>query len=299
VDLPLQLCLQDEVDQFLPTIVAALEHRRTESASNDTEQRHLAEANHASHTNALTNLSEYWGHQRMQWPQLLHSFVGLPCVDGAIALAPKEYDVGVTLVHRVFSSRQLKCVSCPHTLDLLVSYARCLPDFRAVVVESQCISAVSLRDHRLSLTSNCSEAIVEYDSVILLVKCLMYGRCTLLNFSHAPAFVAMLHKTMTYSAPHTLHHKAHASHQRRLLSESSNEQSAHAALNIIRARIDLECEFPVLYAGCGAAQCVCLSMSHMAIVSLYPTIPLSESKISINISTILSARSSIFSLFTF
>jgi hypothetical protein len=303
VDLPLQLCLQDEVDQFLPTIVAALE-RRTASASNEAEPRHLAEENHASNTNALTNLSEHWGHQRMQWPQLLYSFVGLPCVDGAIALAPKENDIGVTLVHRVFSSRELKCVSRLRFLNRIVTSGLYLRDLRAETVESQCISAVSLHDNKLLLTSKCSKATVEYDRVIVLVKCLIYdNRCNLLNFFHAPAFVAILHKTMTHTAPHTLHHKAHASHQRQLLSESSNQQFASAALDNIRAKIDLECDFPVLYTGCGAAQCVCLCMSHMVIVSLFPTIPLSASKTSINISAILSARFLVFflvfSLFTF
>jgi len=112
VDLPLQLCSHDEADQFLPTIIAALEQRRVTSAPNDieVEQGQRSQANRDLHTNALTNLSDYWVLQRWQWPQLLHSFAGLPCVDGAIALAFQENDTGLALAHRVFSSDQLQCV---------------------------------------------------------------------------------------------------------------------------------------------------------------------------------------------
>lgn len=112
-----------------------------------------------------------------------------------------------------------------------------------------------------------------------------------MNSSHVPAFVAILHKTMTTSAPYTLHHKSHAHHQRQLQSVSSSEQSAYSALDGIRADIDRACGLPVLYAGCGAAQCVCLSAAHMSVMSLLPTIPPSASKASINISSVLSARS--------
>lgn len=108
VDLPLQLCSQDEADQFLPTIIAAFERRRTDPSSVELDHEQLTEQHHVSHTNALTSLSDYWVQQRVLWPHLLHSFVGLPCSDGAIALASQHNDTGVALVHRVFSSHLLK-----------------------------------------------------------------------------------------------------------------------------------------------------------------------------------------------
>jgi hypothetical protein len=121
---------------------------------------------------------------------------------------------------------------------------------------------------------------------------LIIGRCIVENSSHIRAFMAILHKTMTSPARHTLHHQAHAHHQRQLQSVSSTGQtaSAYAALDGIRATIDRECEVPVLYTGCGAAQCICLSAALMTVVSLLPTIPLSASKNSINISSVMSAR---------
>ena len=95
---------------------------------------------------------------------------------------------------------------------------------------------------------------------------------------------------MTKSAPHTLHHQAHGKHQRHLQSISSSEERASAALDSIRVSISQECSFPVFYTGCSAAQCVCLSAANMSVVSLLPTIPLSTSKTSINISAIVSIR---------
>lgn len=118
----------------------------------------------------------------------------------------------------------------------------------------------------------------------------MCCRCTALHSVHIPAFMAILRSAMTVSPPHTLHHKAHANHQRQLLSSSYAEQYTSAALENMRADISSECSFPVLYTGCGAAQCVCLSASNMFVVSLRPTTPLTIAKTLINTSAIVSAR---------
>ena len=109
VDLPLQLCSQDEVEQFLPTIIAALENNRIVSTPIGQEHKPHSVQTSVSNAVALTSLSQCWGKERVQWPQLLQSFVGLPCVDGAIALAPQENDVEITLLHRVFSGHERKC----------------------------------------------------------------------------------------------------------------------------------------------------------------------------------------------
>jgi hypothetical protein len=102
--------------------------------------------------------------------------------------------------------------------------------------------------------------------------------------------MAILHSAMTALVPNTLHHKAHVNHQRHLQSISATEQSTSALLDSMRTSIDRECNFPVLYTGCSAAQCVCLSATHLVLVSLQPTIPLSASKNVINISSVVSAR---------
>ncbi len=115
-------------------------------------------------------------------------------------------------------------------------------------------------------------------------------RCSAVTSSHLPAFIAILHSAMTNSVPHTLHHRAHAHHQRHLLSTSASEERTSAALDNIRASIGQECSTPLFYIGCSAAQCVCLSASNMTVLSLLPTNPLSTSKTSINISSIASIR---------
>jgi hypothetical protein len=108
LDLPLQLCSQDEVEEFLPSIISALEQNRIQSTLDRSFHRQHQEPSSAFNTNAITNLSEYWSRQRAQWPQLLHTFVGLPCDDGAIALAPQESDFGLAVLHRVFSNHDVR-----------------------------------------------------------------------------------------------------------------------------------------------------------------------------------------------
>jgi len=150
---------------------------------------------------------------------------------------------------------------------------------------------VSLLADGLSLASSCGHANIVYAHAHFLhILFVIYFRCAALNSSNIPAFVALLHSAMTTSAPHTLHHRAHANHHRHLQSISSAQQSPPAALDDIRANIDLACSFPVLYTGCGAAQCICLSASNLFVVSLLPTIPMSASKTAINISAIVSVR---------
>jgi hypothetical protein len=102
----LQLCSQDDADHFLPTIIAALELSRAESTPVGLNQTLHPVQDPVPYSNALTNLSDYWGNQRGQWPQLLRSFVGLLCFDGAIALCSQENDNATALVHRVFSGHE-------------------------------------------------------------------------------------------------------------------------------------------------------------------------------------------------
>ena len=112
VDLPQQLCSQEEVEQFLPSIIAALEDIRTVSTPVKPEHKQHSGQSSVLNALAITSLSECWDKERVQWPQLLHSFVGLPCIDGAIALAPQESDIEIAWVHRVFSGHERKFVSC-------------------------------------------------------------------------------------------------------------------------------------------------------------------------------------------
>jgi hypothetical protein len=118
LDLPLQLCSQDDAEHFLPTIIAALELSRSEVAPSGLIETQHPARNSAPHSNALTNLSEYWGNQRGQWPQLLHSFIGLPCFDGAIALGSQDNDTAIALVHRVFSGHGHKFAAFTHSFKM-------------------------------------------------------------------------------------------------------------------------------------------------------------------------------------
>jgi hypothetical protein len=118
LDLPLQLCSQDDAEHFLPTIIAALELSRAESAPGLLNETQHPSQHSAPHSNALTNLSDYWFNQRGQWPQLLHSFIGLPCFDGAIALGSQDNDTAIALVHRVFSGHEHKFAAFSHSLKM-------------------------------------------------------------------------------------------------------------------------------------------------------------------------------------
>jgi hypothetical protein len=108
VDLPFQLCSQDEVEQFLPNLIDSLEQNRMEYKDVGSNPKPNSEGKESTRSSALTNLSNYWTQQRDRWPMLPSSFVGLVCVDGAIAISPQESDITQSLVHRVFSNDELK-----------------------------------------------------------------------------------------------------------------------------------------------------------------------------------------------
>ena len=111
IDLPLQLCAHDEVEQFLPTLIASLDESRVGSQAVAAHHSLNLDKNANVSTHALTSLSEFWAQQRVLWPQLRHSFVGLACSDGAVALSSQEDDIAVSMVLRVFSDRELECAS--------------------------------------------------------------------------------------------------------------------------------------------------------------------------------------------
>jgi hypothetical protein len=118
LDLPLQLCSPDDAEHFLPTIIAALELSRAEPAPALLNETQHPARNSTPHSNALTNLSDYWVSHRGQWPQLLHSFIGLPCIDGAVALGYQDNDTAIALVHRVFSGHGHKFAAFSHSFKM-------------------------------------------------------------------------------------------------------------------------------------------------------------------------------------
>lgn len=205
-------------------------------------------------------------------------------------------------LHKKVTSHNLWCIACsammsssmPLCCIFFLQISIFCGDFvtRLVAMESRCVSSVSLHSQRtLLLTSSCGNFSIEYASSLYSPrKVVIVFRCSALNSFQIPAFIAILHSAMTKSAPRTLHHQAHANHQRHLQSVSVSEQITSAALDNIRVIIDRECGFPVYYTGCSAAQCVCVSAFNISVVSLLPTIPLSTSATSINISAIASLR---------
>jgi hypothetical protein len=110
IDLPLQLCSPDEVEHFLPSLIASIELNQVKFQHSVSDQKANSEEKEFALSYARTNLSHYWVQQRERWPQLHNSFVGLICVDGAIALAPQEHDISLSLVLRVFSDHEHKYV---------------------------------------------------------------------------------------------------------------------------------------------------------------------------------------------
>jgi hypothetical protein len=96
-----------------------------ESKDIDSDRTPNSDENEFARVSARTNLSHYWLQHRERWPQLLNSYAGLACVDGAIALAPQQNNITVSLVHRVFSSGELKYATSRFSTNVHVPVFDC------------------------------------------------------------------------------------------------------------------------------------------------------------------------------